>query len=121
MNNIYAILWAVILAVLLTTANILLKMISAANADSGLDMYLASPVKLLVAIALYFLVFLAYPYLLRFYPMNIIFPSYTGLTVLLVAASGAVFFGEKMGPSQLVGVALLVAGIVCITLNSSPR
>ena len=104
------------LAVCLVVANILLRMIADNKSVSGLEMYLENPGKLLLALTLYFGVFLAYPMILKFYPMNIVFPVYTGLAVLLVTLAGACLFGENLHPIQYVGIALLVLSVACLTI-----
>ena len=105
---------------LLTTANILLKMVSAVETETGIEMYTASPIKLLISSGLFFGIFLLYPFVLRFYPISVVFPCYTGITVLLVMLSSALLFDEKIGLPQLAGSVLLVIGIALISYTKTP-
>jgi multidrug transporter EmrE-like cation transporter len=119
LNYVYPILASAVLAVLLATANVLLKMVSAVETDTGIEMYIASPMKILFSISLYFGVFLLYPYVLRLYPMSIVFPVYLGLTIMLIMLSGVVLFDEKIALSQIAGSVLLVIGIALISVPPS--
>jgi small multidrug resistance pump len=115
----YPILVSTVIALLMATANILLKMVSAVETDTGIEMYTASPIKFLISIGLFFGVFLLYPYVLRFYPMSIVFPCYTGITVLLIMLSGAFLFDEKIALPQIAGSILLVIGIALISYTNT--
>lgn len=68
----------------------------------------------LVAVGIYGLVFLLYLLALRTEKMSLLYPAYTGLSVLLVAASATLLFGESLRPVQIAGVALVAAGLVAM-------
>jgi small multidrug resistance pump len=114
MTNVYAIIVSALLALLLTASNILLKIASSSNTNSIIEMYISNAGKIFIALSIYFSVFLAYPYVLRFFPVSIIFPIYTGLAMLFVMISGGVFFSEKIHLTQYIGALLLISGIVLI-------
>ncbi len=114
MKSAYALLVAFCLAFLLTVSNVLLKRISASNQQSVIEMYSHSFGKLVVALGIYFAVFLIYPYVLRYFPVSIVFPVYTGLAILMVMLAGVVFFGEKIQLLQCLGAAFLIIGIAFI-------
>jgi small multidrug resistance pump len=118
MSNLYAFFVAALLALLLTVSHILLKITSTSSSNSAIDMYIDNAGKILIALVIYFGVFLIYPYVLRFFPISVIFPIYTGLTMLLVMISGSAFFGEKIQLIQYIGAVLLVSGIALITYPS---
>jgi small multidrug resistance pump len=119
LNYLYPILASAVLAGLLTSANILMKMVSAVETDTYIGMYLASPVKILISSGLFFGVFLLIPYILRFFPMTIIFPCYTGITVLLIMVAGTVLFDEKVALPQIAGSILLVISIALISYTNN--
>jgi|GEM_PF-251425 len=70
---------------------------------------------------------LAIPYFLQMYGVRETTASMggfvTGLTVLLVAIGGAVFFGAKIGPRTITGIGLGLAGILtlCLTNDVDPN
>ena len=105
---------------MLTTANILMKKVSAVETNTYIEMYTASPLKMLVASGLFFGVFLLIPFVLRFFPMTIVFPCYTGITMLLIMLAGTVIFDEKVALPQIAGSILLVIGIALISYTKTP-
>lgn len=105
------------LATLLAISHALLKKASTASHVSGLEFYLHNAWLIALALLIYVAVFFAYPYVLRFFPISVIFPTYTGLTVLLVMLFGSLAFGERILFGQYVGAALLIAGIALISLT----
>lgn len=44
-------------------------------------------------------------------PLTIAFPAYIGLTFILVALGGLIFLDEAVGPTRLVAMGLIFAGI----------
>lgn len=119
MNSMYAIFFAALLAVALAVANIFLKLAAGGGQQSALELYTNNIGKISIALFFYFGVFLVYPLLLKHFPLNVIFPIYTGLTILFVTIAGVLMFEEKFALHQLVGVGLLIAGIVLISWTKS--
>jgi len=117
-NNFHVIAGAGFLAVTLSIANILLKSAAAAGNSTGLEMYFQNYGKIGAALCLYTGVFFIYPLMLRIFPLNILFPVYTGLTILAVAISGILFFDEKLNLFQYLGLLFLVSGIFLMTLST---
>jgi small multidrug resistance pump len=118
MNSLYAIFFAALLAIALTIANIFLKLAASAGQQTVYELYTNNIGKISIALFFYFGVFLVYPLLLKYFPLNVIFPVYTGLTILFVTFAGAFLFQEKFALHQFVGIALLIIGIVLISWTS---
>jgi len=81
---IYALLVSLTLAILLTISHMILKYVSVASTKSGIDFYIDNAVNILFALLIYLFVFLVYPYVLRFFSISLVFPIYTGLSIVLV-------------------------------------
>jgi multidrug transporter EmrE-like cation transporter len=43
--------------------------------------------------------------------MAVLFPTYTGLTLILVALAGVAWFGESVALPQAAGIALIASGV----------
>ena len=121
MNVVLALLVSLGFALVLAVSNALMKVVSLSPEESIVEAYAANYGKLFVAVSIYFAVFCAYPFALRFFPMSIIFPAYTGMSVFLVMLTGAWYFNEPVSPLQYVGAGLLVAGVALITFNGGTQ
>lgn len=119
MNSLYAIFFAALLAIALAVANIFLKLAASGEQQSAIELYTNNVGKISIALFFYFGVFLVYPLLLKHFPLNVIFPVYTGLTILFVTFAGILMFEEKFAFHQLLGVGLLIAGIILISWTKS--
>lgn len=105
---------AVFLAVLLTASHGIMKWISS-NAHSGipraaLDHWLA----LGVALGIYVFLFAYYLYALRVFQLSVLYPVYTGLSVVLVFLLGVLYFGETITEAKIAGCILVVLGVVLV-------
>jgi multidrug transporter EmrE-like cation transporter len=47
--------------------------------------------------------------------MAVLFPIYTGLTLVLVALVGVLLFGERLSAAQAAGIVLIVVGVFLLT------
>ena len=111
--NAAILLYSVLLALLLTSAQILFKFFAVqSNAAHGVDVlrFLA----LGGALTLYFAVFLLYAQALRKVDLSLLYPSYTALSILLTYAAGIVVFREQMTLRAGVGCALLIVALYLI-------
>ncbi len=90
--------------------------IGAFSLDAGWLARLAGEPLVLVVLALYVLAFFIYSWLLRHAPVG---PSYLALHGYVVTTFliSMVFFGERFTLLQLLGCALIVAGIVLLALT----
>lgn len=102
---------AVALAFVLTTAHALLKWASQKPHATFAELLLSQGAVVALALALYGGVFLWYLHALRRFEMAELFPLYTGLTLILVACTGVLLFGERLAPVQIGGILLIVAGL----------
>lgn len=110
----FVLLNAVFLAVLLTASHGIMKWI-ASNAHGGiaraaLDHWLA----LSVALGVYVFLFAYYLYALRVFQISVLYPVYTGLSVVLVFLLGVMYFGETITGVKILGCILVVLGVVLV-------
>lgn len=66
------------------------------------------------AVAFYFL-----SLTLKTIPVGIAYAVWSGLGVVLVSIVGWFYFGQKMDPAAIVGIALIVCGVGVLNLASS--
>ena len=70
------------------------------------------------ALALYGAVFASYAWLLRLFELSLLYPLYTGLSVVLVFATGIVFFSEAVSLPKIAGVVLVIVGVGLISVKA---
>ncbi|MEP7062269.1 MAG: hypothetical protein ABI881_07710 [Betaproteobacteria bacterium] len=113
MNTAYA--WMLVnaaaLALVLTTAHALLKWASQKPHTTFVELLTSQAPVVTLALALYGGVFLWYLHALRKFEMSELFPLYTGLTLILVALVGVMWFHERLSPLQFGGIGLIVGGL----------
>jgi small multidrug resistance pump len=103
------------LAALLALSHSILRHVAGRGAnDSAPDMLREHWPLVLMAIGLYGLVFLLYLLALRTERMSLLYPTYTGLSVLLVAACAVLVFGESLRPAQVAGAVLVAVGLAAL-------
>ncbi|WP_298586649.1 multidrug efflux SMR transporter [uncultured Kocuria sp.] len=51
-------------------------------------------------------------------PVGVAYGVWAALGVVLTALGAAVVFGEQLGPAVLAGIALVVAGVLCVEIGS---
>ncbi len=56
---------------------------------------------------------------LRVLPIGIVYAVWSGVGIVLIAAIGAVVYGQSLDLPALIGIALIIAGIIFIYLFSS--
>lgn len=108
---------AVLLAGLLALSHAIMRTIGLRSSQKGLmDMLLSNWHLLLAALALYGFVFIYYTAALRYQKIALLYPLYTGLSVLLVVGAGVYYFDEGISSMQIAGCALMAVGIFLISL-----
>ena len=55
---------------------------------------------------------------LRVLPLGITYALWSGIGIILISASGALIFGQRLDPAALVGIGLILTGILVINLFS---
>ncbi|MBT2131980.1 SMR family transporter [Aliiroseovarius lamellibrachiae] len=58
-------------------------------------------------------------WVLKFMPVGIAYALWSGLGIVMIAAIGYAFFGQKLDLAAVLGLALIVAGIAVINLFSA--
>jgi small multidrug resistance pump len=87
---------------------------SALKASDGFTVLLPS----LLTMAGYAVAFYCLSLTLRTIPVGIVYAIWSGLGIVLIAAVGAVRFGQRLDGPALVGLALILAGVVVINVFS---
>lgn len=68
-----------------------------------------------ISISVYFFIFLYYAYILRTISISYLYPVYTGLSIVFVAAVGVFGFEESFGSKQAAGVLFILVGVYLTT------
>jgi small multidrug resistance pump len=63
------------------------------------------------ALLLYGAVFLAYSWILKFFELSVLYPTYTALSILGVFLVGVLRFGEQFTVPKLIGMIAILAGV----------
>lgn len=103
---------ALILASLLAGSHALLKWVSVQPNNGYIDMLFNHWKGVFAALALYGFIFFYYIVVLRSSPVSILYPVYTGLSVLFVLLVGRFVFSEPLTSLQVLGAGFVLAGIV---------
>ena len=67
----------------------------------------------------YSIAFVALAKVLQVLPVGIIYAIWSGLGITLVALGGWIFFGEKLGVAEMIGIFLIIIGIAVLKGFSS--
>ena len=108
---------ALILASLLASSHALLKWVSVQPNNGYMDMLLTQWKGIFAALALYGFIFFYYIVVLRSSPVSILYPVYTGLSVLFVLLAGRFVFSEPLTGLQILGAGFVLAGIVLMGVS----
>ena len=57
---------------------------------------------------------------LKTMPLGVVYATWSGFGIVLVTIVGYLVFGQRIGPSTLVGMSLIIAGLITIHLFSTP-
>ncbi len=88
---------------------------TALNASQGFTRWLPSTITVLG----YGVAFYGLSLTLRTIPMGVAYAVWAGCGIVLIALAGVVFFKQIPDWPAIVGMALIVAGVVCVTLFSN--
>jgi len=66
------------------------------------------------ALVLYFVLFLAYSFLLRSLALTTLYPTYVGLSIIGTFLVGAVYFNEHTNAQKWLGVVAITVGVVLL-------
>jgi small multidrug resistance pump len=102
---------AVLLATLLASSHGMLKWVSSQPHENYLQMLLGHWKAVVAALAVYGFIFFYYILVLRSSPVSILYPVYTGLSVLFVLI-GRLVFSEPLTSVQVFGAGFVLMGIV---------
>jgi small multidrug resistance pump len=103
---------ALLLATLLATSHAVLKWVSVQQHDNYIQLLQTQWKGVFLALSLYGFIFFYYIVVLRSSPVSILYPVYTGLSVLFVLLAGRFIFSEAISVTQVFGAICILAGIV---------
>ena len=106
---------AAILAALLTLSHGIMKWVAIRAKGNFLDLLQAYWLPLGFAIGIYVFLFLYYTQVLRSTQLNLLYPLYGGLSILLVFIMGTWLFGESVTTLKIIGCLFIVAGVIMVT------
>lgn len=103
--------WLILAASIVCNAagNLLIRRFAAGDAGSGARGYLSPWFAL--GLGAFGVGVLLYGQALRHIPIVLAYPVQVGACVLIIAIFAVGVFGEKIGPTDLMGIALILAGI----------
>ena len=108
---------ALILALLLTCSHGILKWVSSQAIAGYTDLLMNHWKAIFVALAVYGCTFFYYILVLRSSPISMLYPIYTGLSVLFVLLVGRLVFEESLQPTQIAGALCILLGIILTGLS----
>ena len=114
MNMSWLILHATTLSLLLALSHGILRWIAEQRSASYWTMLVEHRIWFTLALAIYGFVFLYYTNVLRTGRIALLYPTYTGLSVILVFLVGVFYFDESVSVAQGVGCLLIVLGVVLV-------
>jgi multidrug transporter EmrE-like cation transporter len=106
---------ALLLASLLAFSHGLLKWIANQPSEDYWHSLLAYWWVFGLAIGIYGFIFFYYAYVLRTVAIGVLYPVYTGLSIVLVLLMGVWLFGEPITFWQVAGCVLIAGGIFLVT------
>lgn len=110
-------LHALLMAVILAASHATLKWVAERQYDNYWQLLFNEWKGILLALSAYGFIFFYYVFVLRSAAVSLLYPVYTGLSVLFVVILGRWVFGETVGSTQWLGAAFLLVGIVLISSN----
>lgn len=114
-SHISIIIKSIFLSVLIVIAHGLFKWVAQHPAESYLSLWLTYWPVLLVSIVLYFFVFFYYAHLLKTTQITLLYPIYTGLSIVILLLVGKAVFNETVSLIQVAGCFLIITGIFCVS------
>lgn len=104
-----------------STANILLKRgaLNGIRFDVSLTEFFHMNIMLILGFAAFALNALLYFLALRTLPITIAYPVMVGMSFLIIALAGVMYFGETLSTIHIVGYVLLAAGIAVLLYAST--
>jgi len=105
-------LHALLLAGLLASSHAVLKWVSIQAHDTYSQLLLSQWKAIALALSVYGFIFFYYIVVLRSSPVSILYPVYTGLSVLFVLLVGRYVFHESVSSVQIAGACSILIGIV---------
>ena len=105
---------ATLLALLLSSSHLLLKHVYTNQHDSWAAMLKVEYPKIGLALTIYGFVFAYYIWALKYFPISLLYPIYTGLSVSFIAMAGYYFYAEPLSLYQIAGITFILVGVVLI-------
>jgi small multidrug resistance pump len=92
----------------------------AATVSLKLSAGFTKPIPTMIVVIGYAIAFVALAKVLeRGMPIGMVYAIWSAFGIAVVAGIGAVFFGERLTPTMVVGLLLVIGGVVTIELGSA--
>lgn len=88
---------------------------SAMNMSQGMT----KPLPVLVLVVAYGLSFYLLSLVLRFMSVGVVYAIWSGLGIVLIALVGVMLFHQKLDMAAIIGIILIVAGVVTMSMFSN--
>lgn len=102
-----------------SAASVLMKLVSAKSESGSVLNFVLSLAKnwqTWIGLPLYGLTFVFYIAALKYLPLNTVQPAITAGAISLVSIAAMIFFGESLGLAGSLGLCLIIAGVLVLTL-----
>jgi len=102
------------------SASVLIKVAMSSDKKSpslSEPLSLLTNLPLLGGVTLYGVAFILYALALTKLPLNVAHPTLTSGSIALVALASVVFFGEQLSIVNMMGIALIMLGVVALSVN----
>ena len=109
------ILNSLLLATLLTFSHGLLKWVSIQKSNTHLELIIEYWWVYVTSIGLYVFIFFYYAYILKSTPISMLYPIYTGLSIISVFLMGVVIFNEPVTAKQIIGCIFILTGMYFVS------
>jgi small multidrug resistance pump len=110
---------ALLLAILLASSHAILKWVSIQAHQDYSQLIYEQWKAVLLSLIIYGLVFFYYIVVLRSSPISLLYPVYTGMSVVMIMAMGRLYFDEPFGIYQYAGTMCILIGILLIGTSSN--
>jgi small multidrug resistance pump len=110
---------ALLLSILLASSHAILKWVSIQAHQDYSQLIYEQWKAVLLSLIIYGLVFFYYIVVLRSSPISLLYPVYTGMSVVMIMAMGRLYFDEPFGIYQYAGTMCILIGILLIGTSSN--
>lgn len=108
---------SILLSSLLATSHCILKWVSMQEYSSYINLLKEFWLVIGFSLSIYVFIFFYYIFILKSNPISILYPTYTGLSIIFVLILAHFIFKETINFNQLLGVVFTIIGVFLTTLK----